>query len=98
MGLIFISLAFCTIEGGMPAKSFLSSLMAVSTRALSGFDSVTYVRLLAHTVAAERAGPLKVALSAELRPRRAAERIAVDEMLAILVCRLNDGMFVASVN
>lgn len=41
--------------GGMSTKSFLSSLIAVSTRALSLLDSVTYPRLPLLLVAATRA-------------------------------------------
>jgi hypothetical protein len=41
--------------GGISTKSFLSSLIAVSTRALSLLDSVTYPRLPLLLVAATRA-------------------------------------------
>lgn len=54
--------------------------MAVSTRALSGFDSVTY-RLVAGLVAtrAGRADPIM-----ERRPRRPAVLITFDERLAMV--------------
>lgn len=67
--------------GGISTKSFLSSLMAVSTRAWSGFDSFTY-DLLAGPIATR--APLE-APTTERRPRRPAVLNAFDERLAMVV-------------
>lgn len=67
--------------GGISTKSFLSSLMAVSTRAWSGFDSFTY-DLLVGPIATR--APLE-APTTERRPRRPAVLNAFDERLAMFV-------------
>lgn len=72
----------------MSVKSFLSSLMAVSTRALSGLDSVTYVRLPAIFLAATATprGNLHnvAAATFDLEPRRLVVLTAEDARLAII--------------
>lgn len=79
-----------TAGGGISAKSFLSSLMAVSTRALSGLDSVTYRRLLAtedlDAVVATARDRLRrgAATTAEDEPTRPEDRSADDTRLAMM--------------
>lgn len=76
--------------GGISAKSFLSSLMAVSTRALSGLDSVTYRRLATEdleAVAATARGSWRrgAATPAAGAPRRLDDLRAEDTRLAMMI-------------
>ena len=96
MGLTLTLLGASVMGGGMSAKSFLSSLMAVSTLALSAFVSVTY-RLLPMTAAGLATAAALGNLSerkedaAELQPRRLVERSAVDAKLCMIVLCVYDG-------
>lgn len=95
MGLTFALLGASVTGGGMSAKSFLSSLMAVSTLALSTFVSVTY-RLLpmraAGLATAAALGNLREFKgdATERQPRRLVERSVVDAKRCMIMCRLSE--------
>jgi hypothetical protein len=82
--------------GGMSTKSFLSSLMAVSTRAWSDLDSLTYPRReAAADLKAARDIPLRGAAAVttpdEPEVMRAADLNAADAKLAMVVVMVEGG-------
>lgn len=70
--------------GGMSTKSFLSSLMAVSMRAWSCLDSVTYPRLAGVVLAATRAARGRARNGAVAVALRLADRSAQDAILDMI--------------
>jgi hypothetical protein len=89
MGLTFALEGMPISGGGMSAKSFLSSLMAVSTRALSRLLSLTYVRrepALRTVAEAAACDNLRngAVVTEELEPSREADLSAEDVRLAMM--------------